>query len=72
MNSADPYIECLDDAVRANIMEGSEVLNSQFKYCQMDKCIEKVNKGMLPDILIAIRKRIGIDWPDIKFMVCGI
>jgi hypothetical protein len=72
VSCTDPYEACKDDMARANLIEGDAMLNSVFKPSTMDKCLERVCRTQLPDILISIKKRIGTDWPELKFVVCGI
>ena len=47
------------------------MFNATFKPSSMDKCLEKVCRTQLPDILICIKKRIGTDWPELKYVVCA-
>ena len=45
------------------------MLHGDFKPSYSDKCIERVNKSQLPDIVIYLKEIIKVDWAEINFII---
>ena len=68
-DSDDPYEAAEDEMLRAKWLEESKILHGDFKPAFSDKCIEKVNRSQLPDIVIYLKEIIRVDWAEINFII---
>jgi hypothetical protein len=65
----DPYEASKDELLRAKWLKDNKILSGDFKPAFADKCIERVNRSQLPDIVNYLKKIIMIDWAEVNFII---
>ena len=69
LSNDDPYEVTHDEVLKAKWLHENKILYGDFKPCNYDKSLEKVNKTQLPDIVNYIKKVIMIDWAEVNFII---
>jgi hypothetical protein len=50
-------------------VKDNKIMNGDFKPAMANKCLEKVNKAQLPEIVIYLKETIRLDWAEINFII---
>ena len=69
LSSDDPYEVTHDEVLKAKWLHENKILHGDFKPSQNDKCMDKINRQQLPDVVNYIKKVIMIDWAEVNFII---
>lgn len=69
LSNDDPYEITMDEVLKAKWLHEDKILHGDFKPSQNDKCMNKINRSQLPDIVNYIKKVIMIDWAEVNFII---
>lgn len=69
LSNDDPYEVTHDEVLKAKWLHENKILHGDFKPCQNDRTMDKINKTQLPDVVNYIKKVIMIDWAEVNFII---
>jgi hypothetical protein len=69
LSSDDPYEVTHDEVLKAKWLHENKILHGDFKPSANDKCMNKINRQQLPDVVNYIKKVIMIDWAEVNFII---
>ena len=69
MSQDDPYEATKEDVLQAKWLSENKILHGDFKPSQQEKCLEKIVKQQLPDVVNYLKKVIMIDWAEVNFII---
>ena len=65
----DPYEASKDEMFRTKWMSENRILFGDFKPSAGDKCLERINRTQLPDMVRYMKKVIMVDWAEVNFII---
>lgn len=65
----DPYEASEEELLRAKWLHDQKLLNGDFRPAQLDKSLERLTPGQLPDIVNYVKKVIMVDWAEVNFII---
>ena len=69
LSNDDPYEVTHDEVLKAKWLHENKILHGDFKPSQNDRCMNKINRQQLPDVVNYIKKVIMIDWAEVNFII---
>jgi len=69
LSSDDPYEVTHDEVLKAKWLHENKILYGDFKPSNKERCIDKINRSQLPDVVNYIKKVIMIDWAEVNFII---
>ena len=69
LSNDDPYEVTHDEVLKAKWLHENKILHGDFKPAQNDRCMDKINRNQLPDVVNYIKKVIMIDWAEVNFII---
>lgn len=69
LSNDDPYEVTHDEVLKAKWLHENKILHGDFKPSQNDRCMDKINRNQLPDVVNYIKKVIMIDWAEVNFII---
>lgn len=69
LSNDDPYEVTHDEVLKAKWLHENKILHGDFKPSQNERCMMKLNRTHLPDVVNYIKKVIMIDWAEVNFII---